>query len=122
MPSFAELAATRINRKAEIKRLNGLLDDEKSALDRLDAAFIERFDEDEGVQWANNEFTFSVGEAIVPNAEDWEQIHAYITENNALHLLQNRLSVTAYRELLGQGVEIPGTVPFTKRSILQRKR
>lgn len=63
----------------------------------------------------------SISESVVPNAADWEEIYEYIRNEDALYLMERRLAVRAWRELYEGGTLIPGTEPFTKRSINTRK-
>lgn len=55
--------------------------------------------------------------AEVPVVEDWDQLYAYIHENDAFHLLQRRVSSTAYRELIASGEALPGVRSFEKVSL-----
>jgi hypothetical protein len=59
----------------------------------------------------------TLGEAVYPQVDDWDAFHSWILENNYLHFLEKRPAVLAYREALGQGIPVPGVLPFTKRKI-----
>jgi len=59
----------------------------------------------------------TLGEAVYPQVDDWDAFHSWILENNYLHFLEKRAAVLAYREALGQGIAVPGVLPFTKRKI-----
>ena len=59
----------------------------------------------------------TLGEAVYPQVEDWDAFHTWILENNYLHFLEKRAAVLAYREALGQGIAVPGVLPFMKRKI-----
>lgn len=63
----------------------------------------------------------TISTSIVPNVDDWEAFYAFIVETNQPFLLERRPSVTAYRDLLQAGEEIPGVEPFTKVSLSLRK-
>lgn len=65
--------------------------------------------------------TATITEEVVPNAVDWDEIYKYIIENEAMHILQRRVSTAAFRELQGAGESIPGVEPYTNRKILLRK-
>lgn len=67
---------------------------------------------DEGIERASHG-TLSVGpkKHTYAKVEDWEQLWAYIRENNAFQLLERRVSVTAYRDMLNLGRPVPGVVP-----------
>ena len=48
---------------------------------------------------------------IVPEVEDWEAVHKYIREHDRFDLLQKRLSVVAWRDMVLDGGElVPGTL------------
>ena len=59
----------------------------------------------------------TLGEAVYPQVEDWDAFHQWIYDNHYLHFLEKRAAVLAYREALGQGIAVPGVLPFTKRKI-----
>lgn len=54
-----------------------------------------------------------ISETVQPKVNDWSAVNDYIVENNMPYLFQRRLTATAYRELLQNGIEIPGTEPTT---------
>jgi len=100
--------------EAEIKLL-------EQALAANELAIIERLDEMGVSRFAVGKLSFSISENTVGNVEDWDQVHAYIRDNNAFHLVQRRLANAAYKELLDMGEELPGVVPFNKRTLNFRK-
>ena len=59
----------------------------------------------------------TLGEAVYAQVYDWNAFHQWIHDNNYLHFLEKRPAVLAYREALGQGITVPGVLPFTKRKI-----
>ena len=63
----------------------------------------------------------TLGEAVYPQVDDWDAFHSWILDNNYLHFLEKRPAVLAYREALGQGIPVPGVLPFTKRKITFRE-
>ena len=63
----------------------------------------------------------TLGEAVYPQVEDWDAFHTWILENQYMHFLEKRAAVLAYREALGQGIAVPGVLPFTKRKITFRE-
>jgi hypothetical protein len=63
----------------------------------------------------------TVTEQIVPTVVDWDAVEQYVYENEALYLLQRRVSPPAWRELVEAGESVPGTEPYTKRGISLRK-
>lgn len=59
----------------------------------------------------------TLGEAVYPQVDDWDAFHTWILENNYLHFLEKRAAVLSYREALGQGIAVPGVLPYVKRKI-----
>lgn len=63
----------------------------------------------------------TLGESVYPQVSDWDAFYEWIYENHYLHFLEKRPAVLAYREALGQGIAVPGVLPFTKRKITFRE-
>lgn len=59
----------------------------------------------------------SVNESVVCNVEDWDALWPWIAKNKFFHLVQKRVSDPGIRELWALGKVIPGTQPFTKRTL-----
>lgn len=119
--TLADLANDRDvlrERKRELEAEIKLLD---RALAANELAIIERLDELGVGKFAVGKLSFSISENTVGNVVDWDQVHAYIRDNNAFHLVQRRLANAAYKELLDMGEELPGVVPFNKRTLNFRK-
>lgn len=53
-------------------------------------------------------------EHVYAHVEDWERFYQFLHDEQYYHLLERRVSVTGYRELLDLGREVPGVVPFKK--------
>jgi len=51
------------------------------------------------------------------HVEDWAKLYDFIQSMQYWHLLEKRVSVTGYRELLELGREVPGVVPFVKTKL-----
>lgn len=119
--TLADLANRRDalrDRKRELEAEVKVIDKELAA---NELAIIERLDEMGVSRFAVGKLSFSISENTVGNVEDWDQVHAYIRDNNAFHLVQRRLANAAYKELLDMGDSLPGVVPFNKRSLNFRK-
>jgi len=64
----------------------------------------------------------SISEQIVPQAEDWDKFYEYVLADKMRFMLLNKaLNAPAFREALQIEGEIPGLVPFTKRTLSVRK-
>lgn len=66
--------------------------------------------------------TATITENVLPNVEDWDEVHRYVIEEQALHLLHRRISTGAYKELLDAKQSVPGIVPYVQKQISLRKR
>lgn len=53
----------------------------------------------------------SVKTKLCPRVESWPDAHAWLRENDLLHLLQKRWNESAVRELWEDGIKIPGVQP-----------
>jgi len=53
--------------------------------------------------------------------DDWDLFYEYMLKEEAVHMLQRRISTPAARETILAGDAIPGVSLFTKRQISLRK-
>lgn len=117
-----DVLAAKRDELREIKRdLEAQLSDIKSQLDDNESEVIQMLDELGVNKFSVGKMSFSISETLVGNVQDWDQVHEFIRENNAFHLLQRRLSNAAYKELMDLGEAPGGIEPFTKRSLNFRK-
>ena len=93
----------------------------KEEMVALEVRIINLLDADEVTLSRGRRASAGIAESEVPVVEDWDVYSAYILENQALHLLERRPSVSAWRELKDSGEHVPGTRPFIKRSLSVRK-
>jgi hypothetical protein len=107
--------------------------EERRALSTRDKELVEEWDlyqqlliaqlDESGTDMTRSQVgTATITEEIVPLVEDWDTFLGYIHQEEAYHLLQRRPATAAYRELQNIGLEVPGVVPFKKRSISLRAR
>lgn len=62
--------------------------------------------------------TVGINEQIVPQAVDWDKFYDYILEDKVRFMLLNKaLNAPSFREALVIEGEIPGLVPFTRRTL-----
>ena len=57
--------------------------------------------------------TCGIKRSTVPLVTDWDQFHNWIRENNRFDLLQKRIAVVAWREMMEDGKLIVGTEPVS---------
>lgn len=112
-----ELMTIRNEKREHNKRLEELEEDWRVAeallMMKLDAEGMNRAASDIGIATITTD--------DVPLVQDWDAAHKYMLENDALHFLQRRIAVSAWKELRAAGFELPGVEVYTKRSISLRK-
>lgn len=106
--------------REEKKKLEAAAKELTSKMDELEEALAAKMDAD-GVTKATGKsasvsFSFSVA-ANVQGDDGWKMLYAYIKKTGYFHLLQRRVTDTAYKELLDAGKRVPGVEPFTKKRI-----
>lgn len=110
---------------ADLREQKRKLSDEYKKVDEqykeLEAQLLNRLDQ-EGAQFSgSSKHRATVSEVVVPSVTDWDAFYEYVKENDALYLFEKRVASAPWRELVESGEQIPGTEPFTKRSINLRK-
>lgn len=109
-----ELREAKRALEAQIKALDSqLAENEQAIIEALDTMGVNRA--------SVGKLSMSISETTVGNVQDWDKVYEFIHENNAFHLLQRRLSNSAYKELLDLGEAPEGIEPFVKRSLNFRK-
>ena len=63
----------------------------------------------------------SITTQTVPHAEDWDAIHEWIIDNDAMYLLHRRIAAAAWKELRDAGTDVPGINPYEAESVSLRK-
>ncbi len=69
---------------------------------------------------AQYNMTFTDVEDQVPNVQDWDAVWQHIVASGDTHLVQRRVSLLAWREMLDHGIEIPGIESFTRHTLRMR--
>lgn len=92
----------------------------KEMINEQDQKILDAFEELGIDQARTGNTTVFKNEADVPNVEDWDAFYKYILDHKAMHLLERRPAVLAWREMYETGETIPGTVPFEKISLGKR--
>jgi hypothetical protein len=64
-----------------------------------------------------NSASASVSETVVANKLDWMEFMTWVGKTKNYHMVQQRVSDPAYREIRAKGKIIPGLEDFTKVSI-----
>lgn len=83
----------------------------------LETSMFELLDAQETRKGEGKHASVSINESVVCNVEDWEALWPWIAKTKNFHLIQKRVSDPGMRELWALGKVIPGTQPFTKRTL-----
>lgn len=95
---------------AALKDLSGQISDrEGELLERMKAEGVEKTTGKGG--------TVSITTSVVADVVDWDDFLSFIYKKKYGHLLQRRVSDPAWRELVEQGVKVPGTQPFPRTKL-----
>ena len=111
---LARLADNVREQKRDLERQAKALTEE---LDQIKDAILAKLDEQEVDRIAVDGITISKSSNTQPSVEDWDQVYAFIAENNLFPLLQRRITATLWREMLEAGEVVPGITPFVKRDV-----
>jgi hypothetical protein len=103
--------------RAQRRDLSKQVDELTAQMASLETRLIAKLDEEDLNSSRGKTAYATISEDIVPQIENWDDVYAYIKENDAFYLLQRRMTVTAYRELVESGDSLPGANPLKKRSI-----
>lgn len=120
LPRLDDLAQQRFELRERKRALNNEIAEIDRELDENEIQILEVADALGMKRFAVGKLTFSVSENVVGSVEDWDKVYEYIKENDAFYLLQRRLANAAFKEMLDDGNDLPGVVPFVKRSINMR--
>ena len=88
----------------------------------LEIQLMNAMDNENITSMRGDKATVSISEAVVPTVDSWEDFYTYILETKQPYLLERRPAVTAFREILESGNEVPGLKPFTRRTVNFRTR
>ena len=108
--------------KKVIKLANQAVDQAKAIGKQMEEALIlHQHDNPTAKKIGTDSATVTFADETVYNVTEWNDMYAYITENNAFHLLQRRLNGAPVKELLALGTELPFVDSFTRKKVGIRK-
>lgn len=103
------------------RELNAELKDIEATMKALEQEIINELDS-QGLKFGGgSKARATISETEVPTVVDWDAFYDYVIENKAPYLFERRVAAAPWRELHEAGEAIPGTEPFTKRSLSLRK-
>lgn len=121
-PTLQELITQSKNLRNEATEYTRLADQAKAAREEIDRKIIEILEE-QGVDSTRTDVaSVSISVTNHPNVDDWDAFAEYVVENNAVYLLQRRVSAKAVEELTAGGEAVPGVSFFVKKSLNLRSR
>jgi hypothetical protein len=100
--------------KAELNESLKKLDEQR---DQLEEKLVAKMEAEGTSKAAGKTHTVSLSMSEVGTISDWDTFIAYVAKSKNFHLLQRRLSTASWRELFKAKGAIPGTTPFTKKTL-----
>lgn len=105
------------NKREDKRRLEAQVKEIEGEIAGLEEYLLERMDAEKTDKGSGKLAGASISTNVVGNVTDWDKLWTYIFKYKASHLMQRRLSDTAYRELLEHKGTVPGVEPFSKRRV-----
>lgn len=106
--------------REEIRKITKTLTEKKANYETKEWELMHSMQEFGLDQAKSDRTTVYLKKETMGTIEDWDKFQTYVKENDALHLLHRRLSLTAYRELAQMEGGVPGVkeTELTKLSML----
>lgn len=108
-----QLADLRRDKKELEKVLTGI----EEEISNIEDDIIHMMSEQGLERAAHNGVSVTPKQHTYAHVEDWARFYDFIDKNKYWHLLEKRVSVTGYRELIELGRDVPGVVPFVKTKL-----
>lgn len=103
--------------REEKRQLNAQISEINEEYNDLEAAILDELDQQGTRMSGSSRHRVGISEQTVPNVTDWEAVHEWAKNHDALYVFERRLASAPWRELHDGGQLIPGTEPFTRRKI-----
>ena len=107
--------------REEYYRLNKIAEEAEKAYKQQHALVIQMMLDQNLTTAGTDVAKVSLSEEVVPQVDDWDKVHEYVKENDALFILQRRINSGPWKEALNNGELIPGTSTFTRHKLSLRK-
>lgn len=104
-----------------LKRLARVEKRIKDEIAELEARVIPALDAQDSVLGSGQRGKATISESEVPILEDLDVLFEFMKDNDAPYLLERRVALTPWREMLQQGTLVPGTKAFTKRKLAVKR-
>jgi hypothetical protein len=106
--------------KAEKKRLDTDLELIESRISHIESVIMNALEADGINESASTYGKVTRSVHVYPKLEGWDLLEAHIFATQSLVLLEKRIAVTPYREMLTLRREVPGVIPYEKRKLTFR--
>lgn len=117
----AEMIDTLYQMKETKKALGAKIKEINTEYKKLEFILLAKLLAD-GVSLASSDkATAAISRSVVPHVVDWNATYQWIKATDSLYVLERSFSVTAFRELLQMGEEVPGVTAFTKTELSLNK-
>ena len=122
-PTIGSLADKMWDLKQRKKTEDAIVKATAKEIEELEEVILGMLDSQDTRKGEGKKASISLSSSIQSTTEDWQAFMEFVAAGKRndkkayLHLVQKRVSVEAYRELLGLGVNVPGLKPFTKRTL-----
>jgi hypothetical protein len=104
----------------EKKHIEVDLEQIESRITKVESEIMSLMDKGGIAESASSVGKVTVKASTYPKLEVWPSFEAHVFESRSLVLLEKRVAVTPYREMLSLRREVPGVVPFIKRKLTFR--
>jgi len=122
MKPIGELIEALKEKREELADLESIKKQKSREKAELETQLLEAMDDQNITAMRGDTATVSISEKVVPTVDNWEAFYDYILATKQPYLLERRPAITAFREILETGSEVPGLKPFTRRTINFRSR
>lgn len=122
-PTLGSLADRIWQLKQDKKLANEVVDDIAAKITAIEEEIFEALDAQDSRKAEGRLASISINSSIVPTTTDWDKFISFVGAGKRgdkkayLHLVEKRVAVPAYRELLTLGIDVPGQTPFNKRTL-----
>jgi hypothetical protein len=104
--------------KADHNKCVSVLNDE---IKEVEIALLMKMRDEELPSISNDLGTVYISPQVVPDVVNWDMFYEHIRKTNSFHLLERRLTKTAYREMIENGESVPGVDPVRFDEVRTRK-
>lgn len=106
------------SKKAELNKEVSLLNPQ---IEEVEKELLNKMREEKLLKLSNDLGTIYISPQVVPDVVNWDMFYEYVGRTNSFHLLERRLTKTAFREMIENGETVPGVDPVRFDEVRTRK-